>query len=32
LCHYLVCLTRSRWVCYRTNAVYELLSPLIHLL
>jgi len=24
-CHYMVCLTRSRRVCYRTNAIYELL-------
>jgi hypothetical protein len=31
-CHYLVCLTRSRRACYRTNAIHELLSPLIHLL
>jgi len=27
-CHYSVCLTGSRRVCYRTNAVYELPSPL----
>jgi hypothetical protein len=27
-CHYLVCLTRSRRVCYRSNAIHELLSPL----
>jgi hypothetical protein len=27
-CHYSVCLTRSRRVCYRTNAIHELLSPL----
>jgi hypothetical protein len=25
-CHYLVCLTRSRTVCYRTNAGHELLN------
>ena len=31
-CHYSVCLTRSRRVCYRTNAVPELPSPLVHLL
>ena len=31
-CHYPVCLTRSRRVCYRTNAVHELPSPLVHLL
>ena len=31
-CHYSVCMTRSRRVCYRTNAVHELPSPLIHLL
>jgi len=31
-CHYSVCLTRSRRVCYRTNAVHELPSPLVHLL
>jgi hypothetical protein len=31
-CHYSVCLTRSRTVCYRTNAVHELLIPFIHLL
>ena len=31
-CHYLVCQTRSRRVCYRTNAVHELPSPLVHLL
>jgi hypothetical protein len=30
-CHYLVCLTRSRRVCHRTNAVHELLSQLVHL-
>ena len=28
-CHYSVCLTRSRRVCYRTNAVHELPSPLV---
>ena len=27
-CHYSVCLTWSRTVCYRTNAVHELPSPL----
>ena len=27
-----VCLTRSRRFCYRTNAVHELPSPLVHLL
>ena len=27
-----VCLTRSRRVCYRTSAVHELPSPLVHLL
>jgi hypothetical protein len=27
-CHYSVCLTGSRTVCYRTNAVHELLIPL----
>ena len=31
-CHYSVCLTRSRRVCYRTDAVHELPSPLVHLL
>ena len=31
-CHYWVCLTRSRTVCYRTDAVHELPSPLVHLL
>jgi len=31
-CHYSVCLTRSRRVCYITNAVHELPSPLVHLL
>jgi len=31
-CHYSVCLTRSRRVCYRTNAVHALPSPLVHLL
>ena len=31
-CHYSVCLIRSRRVCYRTNAVLELPSPLVHLL
>ena len=31
-CHYWMCLTRSRRVCYRTNAVHELPSPLAHLL
>ena len=31
-CHYSVCLTGSRRVCYRTNAVHELSSPLVHLL
>ena len=31
-CHYSVCLTKSRRVCYRTNAVHELSSPLVHLL
>ena len=31
-CHYWVCLTGSRRVCYRTNAVHELPSPLVHLL
>ena len=31
-CHYSVCLTRSRTVCYRTNAVHELPSPIVHLL
>ena len=30
-CHYSVCLTRSRRVRYRTNAVHELPSPLVHL-
>jgi hypothetical protein len=30
--HYSVCLTGSRTVCCRTNAVHELLIPLIHLL
>jgi hypothetical protein len=30
--HYSVCLTVPRTVCYRTNAVHELLIPLIHLL
>jgi len=30
--HFSVCLTRSRRVCYRTNAVHELPSPLVHLL
>jgi len=32
LCHYSVCLTSSRRVCYRTNAVHELPIPLVHLL
>jgi len=27
-CHHLVCLTASRRVCYRTNAVHELPSTL----
>ena len=31
-CDYSVCLIRSRRVCYRTNAVHELPSPLVHLL
>ena len=31
-CHHSVCLTRSRTVCYRTNAVHELPSPPVHLL
>ena len=31
-CHYSVYLTGSRRVCYRTNAVHELPSPLVHLL
>ena len=31
-CHHSVCLTRSRRVCYRTNAVHELPIPLVHLL
>jgi hypothetical protein len=31
-CHYSVCLTVSRTVFYRTNAVHELVIPLIHLL
>ena len=31
-CHYWVCLTGSRRVCYRTNAVHELPSPPVHLL
>jgi len=31
-CHYSVSLTRLRRVCYRTNAVHELPSPLVHLL
>jgi hypothetical protein len=30
-CHYSVCLTGLRTVRYRTNAVHELLSPLVHL-
>jgi len=29
-CHYSVCLTRSRRVCYRINAVRKLPSPLVH--
>jgi len=31
-CHHSVCLTRSMRVCYTTNAVHELPSPLVHLL
>jgi hypothetical protein len=31
-CHLSVCLTGSKSVCYRTNAVHELLSPPAHLL
>ena len=31
-CQYWVCLTGSRRVCYRTNAVHELPSALVHLL
>ena len=31
-CHYRVCLTMPRTVCYRTDAVHELPSPLLHLL
>jgi hypothetical protein len=31
-CHYSVCLTGLRTVCYRTNANHELLIPLAHLL
>ena len=31
-CHYSVCLTGSTRVYYRTNAVFELPSPFVHLL
>ena len=31
-CHYWVCLTGSRGVCYRTNGVHELPIPLAHFL
>ena len=31
-CYYSVCLIRSRRVCYRTNTIHELPSPLVHLL
>ena len=31
-CHYSLCLNRSKKICYRTKAVYEIPSPLVHLL